>query len=312
MLQNVWNGVVQGAIYAIVALGYTMVYGILLLINFAHGEVLMVGAYTGVVTLLGCAGSGAMSSAGFLPCLGIAAAAAAVVSAAYGFANERVVYRPMRGAPALAPLIGAIGASLVLQNFVMHAEGAAPIYVPATHPAWLSSLGGQGWEVLRLGSGVLVVTPLDLLVVAVSVVLMFGLWKFVTGTRTGTAMRATSQDRVMAGLVGIDVNRVISLTFVIGSALAGVAGVLLALFTTQAKFDMGFTAGLKAFTAAVLGGIGNIRGAMLGGILLGLVEAVGIQALGAEYKEVYAFVVLLVVLIVRPKGILGERVAEKV
>jgi branched-chain amino acid transport system permease protein len=308
VLQNVWNGLVAGAIYAIVALGYTMVYGILLLINFAHGEILMLGAYAGVVVLAGCAGTGFMEQAGFLPCLGIATVSAMVVSAAYGFMNERAVYRPLRTAPSLAPLIGAIGVSMVLQNFVMRTQGTAPLYAPTTQPAYVASLGASGWEV----AAGLVIGPLDLVVVVVCVALMAGLWLFVNKTRIGTAMRATSMDRVMAGLVGIDVDRVVSVTFVIGSALAAVAGLLLALYTTQAKYDMGFVSGMKAFTAAVLGGIGNVPGAMVGGVLLGLAEAVGIQAFGAEYKEVYAFVILLATLLVRPKGLLGERVAEKV
>jgi branched-chain amino acid transport system permease protein len=305
--QILWNGLVQGAIYATVALGYTMVYGILLLINFAHGEVLMLGAYTGVATLAGCAGSGAMESLGFVPCLVVATLSAMAVSAAYGFTIERAAYRPLRGAPTLSPLIGAIGVSIVLQNFVMRTQGTAPLYVPTTQPAYVRSFGGVAWDL-----GVLTIAPLDLVILGVCVALMWGLWLFVQRTRTGTAMRATAQDRVMAGLVGIDVNRVVSVTFVIGSALAAVAGVMLSLYTTQAKFDMGFLAGIKAFTAAVLGGIGNVPGAMLGGVLLGLAEALGIQLFGAEYKEVYAFLVLLTVLVVRPKGILGERVAEKV
>ena len=307
MIQNLWNGLVSGAIYAIVALGYTMVYGILMLINFAHGEVLMLGAYTGVVTLAGCAGSGAMERVGFVPCLVAALLGGMAVSAAYGFTIERASYRPLRKAPPLSALIGAIGISTLLQNFVMKTQGTAPLYAPTTHTAYMSTLGAESWDFGRL-----TIAPLDVLILVVCVALMAGLWAFVQHSRTGKAMRSTSQDRVMAGLVGIDVNRVISTTFVIGSALAAVAGVLLSLFTTQAKYDMGFVYGMKAFTAAVLGGIGNVPGAMLGGVVLGLAECVGIQLLGFEYKEVYAFVVLLAVLIVRPRGLLGERVAEKV
>jgi branched-chain amino acid transport system permease protein len=314
VLQNVWNGLIQGAIYAVVALGYTMVYGILQLINFAHGEVLMVGAYAGVTVLAGCAGTGFMASAGFVPCLVAATLAAMLTAGAYGFANERAVYRPLRTAPSLSALIGAIGVSLVLQNYVMLVQGPAPVYAPTTHAAYRTSLGAAPWQ-LREGEdagGALQVSPLDLVILVVCVALMAGLWTYVHRTRAGTAMRATSQDRVMAGLAGIDTDRVIATTFVIGSALAAVAGVLLSLFTTQAKFDMGFVSGMKAFTAAVLGGIGNIRGAMVGGIVLGLAEAVGIQVFGAPYKEVYAFGILLAVLLLRPKGLLGERVAEKV
>jgi branched-chain amino acid transport system permease protein len=230
------------------------------------------------------------------------------VSGLYGYFLERVAYRPLRHAPALSPLISAIGMSIVLQNFVRLAQGSAPIYFPSWRPEYGAAFGASNNLVL----GGVVVTPLDLFIVVLCVLLMAGLYLFVQKSRLGKAMRATSQDRTMAGLVGISVDRVISVTFVIGSVLAAVAGLLLALYTTQAKFDMGFMAGMKAFTAAVLGGIGNLRGAMLGGILLGLAESVGIQVLGADYKEVYAFVVLLAVLIVRPRGIMGERVAEKV
>ncbi|MCG3136038.1 MAG: High-affinity branched-chain amino acid transport system permease protein LivH [Planctomycetes bacterium] len=306
MIQTLWDGFVQGALYAVVALGYTMVYGILMLINFAHGEVMMLGAYAGVVTLAGLAGSGAMASLGLPLCLCGAVLASMGVAACYGFVVERVAYRPLRGAGSLSPLISAIGVSIVLQNFVMLTQGNAPIYVPGADKAWQDALTG-GWT-----AGPLSVQPTDALIVAVCVLLMAGLWLFVQKTRIGTAMRATSQDRVMARLVGIDVDRVISATFVIGSALAAVAGVLTSLLTMQAKFDMGFLLGMKAFVAAVLGGIGNIPGAMLGGLLLGLVEAAGIYGLRADYKDVYAFGLLLVVLIARPRGLLGERVAEKV
>jgi branched-subunit amino acid ABC-type transport system permease component len=313
------------------------------------------------------------------------------ISGIYGFAVERVAYRPLRHAPMLSPLISAIGMSILLQNFVRIGQGPAPVYFPDSEPyaaafkdpannmtfgpyaatfgqlliaflvmlviaevfLWLDRRKGAadegteaslGWPrtiatvvrwtcVTVLFSGLLVgflsdffletqsfdtplgealVTPLDFFIMALCIVLMGGLYAFVQTTRLGKAMRATSEDKVMAGLVGISINRVISITFVIGSMLAAVAGVLLTLFTTQAKYDMGFMAGMKAFTAAVLGGIGNLRGAMLGGVVLGLAEAIGIQFFGADYKEVYAFVVLLIILVVRPKGILGERVAEKV
>ncbi len=309
MLQALLNGLVQGSVYAIVALGYTMVYGILLLINFAHGEVLMIGAYTAVVTLAGLAGSGTLETIGIVPGLGLATLSAMVVSALYGFSVERIAYRPLRKAPPLAPLISAIGVSIVLQNFVMLSQPGrtAPIYAPVNTPAYAEVFGAQGFNL-----GGASVTPLDIFIVLLCVAVMAGLWLFVQRTRFGTAMRATAQDKTMAGLVGISVDRVISVTFMIGSGLAAVAGLLLSLYTTQAKFDMGFSAGQKAFTAAVLGGIGNVPGAMLGGILLGLAENIGIQQFGAQYKDAYSFVVLLVVLIVRPRGILGERVAEKV
>jgi branched-chain amino acid transport system permease protein len=308
MLQALFNGLVQGSIYAVVALGYTMVYGILLLINFAHGEVVMVGAYASVLVFAALSAAGAVASAGLLPCLAASLLAAMAVSGLYGFALERAAYRPLRFAPSLSPLISAIGMSIFLQNFVRLGQGPSPIYFPMNSPAYEEVFGRE--NVVRMGP--VTATPLDLVIVGTCVLLMGGLYVFVMGTRLGKAMRATSQDKVMAGLAGISVDRVISVTFVIGSSLAAVAGMLLVLNTTQAKFDMGFMVGLKAFTAAVLGGIGNIRGAMLGGILLGIVEFTGIQLFGAEYKEVYAFGILLAVLIVRPRGLLGERVAEKV
>ena len=308
MLQALLNGLVQGGIYAVVALGYTMVYGILLLINFAHGEVVMIGAYASVLVFAALTWAGTAAALGIVPCLGISLVAAMAVSGLYGYFLEKVAYRPLRHAPALSPLISAIGMSIVLQNFVRVAQGSAPVYLPAWTPEYQSAFGASR----SFSIGGATITPLDLIIVVLCVVLMAGLYAFVQRTRLGKAMRATSQDRTMAGLVGISVDRVISVTFVLGSVLAAVAGLLLALYTTQAKFDMGFMAGMKAFTAAVLGGIGNLRGAMLGGVLLGVAEAVGIQAFGAEYKEVYAFLVLVAVLIVRPRGIMGERVAEKV
>ncbi len=308
MLQSLLTGLVQGSIYAIIALGYTMVYGILVLINFAHGEILMIGAYASVLVYAALTFAGTTATLGVLPCLAVALLAAMAVAGLYGYSLERVAYRPLRHAPALSPLISAIGMSIFLQNYVRLAQGSAPVYFPA-HTAEYRAVFG---EANNLEVGGVLVTPLDLFILVLCVLLMVGLYAFVQTTRLGKAMRATSMDKTMAGLVGISVDRVISVTFVIGSVLAAVAGLLLALYTTQAKFDMGFMAGMKAFTAAVLGGIGNLRGAMVGGILLGLAESVGIQLLGADYKEVYAFVVLLVVLVVRPRGIMGERVAEKV
>jgi branched-chain amino acid transport system permease protein len=308
MLQALVTGLVQGGIYAIVALGYTMVYGILLLINFAHGEVLMLGAYASVLAYAALTFAGYPESAGVLPCLFLSLLAAMAVSGTYGFFLERVAYRPLRHAPSLSPLISAIGMSIVLQNFVRLAQGSAPIYFPAWTEEYRRTFG----EGNNIHVGSAIVTPLDLFILALCVALMAALYAFVSRTRLGKAMRATSQDKVAAGLMGISIDRVISVTFVIGSVLAAVAGMLLALYTTQAKFDMGFMAGMKAFTAAVLGGIGNLRGAMLGGVLLGLAESLGIQYLGADYKEVYAFVVLLAVLVLRPRGLMGERVSEKV
>jgi branched-chain amino acid transport system permease protein len=307
MIQSLANGLVQGALYAIIALGYTLVYGILLMINFAHGEVLMVGAYAGVLVLTGIVAGGLAASFGIVPALLVTIVFAMVVAGAHGVVLERIAYRPLRKAHQLAPLISAIGMSIVLQNYVRLAQGSTPVYVPSSTPEYRAVFGRRGIEV-----GELRITPLDLAILVLCVALMAGLWVFIHRTRLGKAMRATSQDRVMAGLVGIDTDRVIMTTFAIGSMLAAVAGVLLTLYTGSAKFTMGFLPGMKAFTAAVLGGIGNVAGAMLGGIVLGLAEAAGIYFISADYKEVYSLAILLLILVVRPRGLLGERVAEKV
>jgi branched-chain amino acid transport system permease protein len=295
--------------YAIVALGYTMVYGILVLINFAHGEVVMVGAYTGVAAMAALTWGGQVESLGFLPCTAAAMLASMAVSALYGFSIERVAYRPLRHAPALSPLISAVGVSIFLQNFVQLSRGSAPVYMPMNGPEYREVFYRETpWRIAGAD-----VRPLDVLILVVCIALCVALWFFVQRTRLGKAMRATSQDKTMAGLIGISVDRVISITFMIGSMLAAVAGVLLTLYNEgQASTEMGFKAGMSAFTAAVLGGIGNLPGAMLGGVLLGLAEATGIHFFGANHKAVYTFVILLAVLVVRPRGIMGERVAEKV
>ena len=307
MIQSLLNGLVQGALYAIIALGYTLVYGILMMINFAHGEVLMVGAYAGVMVITGLVVGGLAASMGIVPALLLAMLFAMAVAGAHGVLLERLAYRPLRKAHHLAPLISAIGMSIVLQNYVRLAQGSTPVYVPSNSPEYRAVFGARGIEF-----GDVRITPLDLMILGVCVVLMAALYLFIHRTRMGKAMRATSQDKVMSALVGIDTDRVIMLTFGVGSMLAAVAGVLLTLYTGSAKFTMGFLPGMKAFTAAVLGGIGNVPGAMLGGIVLGLAEAAGIYYISADYREVYCLVVLLVVLILRPRGLLGERVAEKV
>lgn len=293
MLQSLLNGLVQGALYAIIALGYTLVYGILMMINFAHGEVLMVGAYAGVLVISGLVAAGLAASVGIVPALCVTIVFAMVVAGAHGAMIERFAYRPLRKAHQLAPLISAIGISIVLQNYVRLAQGSTPVYVPSNTPEYRETFGARGLEF-----GDVRVTPLDLFILGLCVALMVALYLFIDRTRLGKAMRATSQDRVMAGLVGIDTNRVIMSTFIVGSMLAAVAGVLLTLYTGKASFTMGFQPGMKAFTAAVLGGIGNVPGAMLGGILLGLAEAAGMYFVSANYKEVYP----LVILHVRPHG----------
>jgi branched-chain amino acid transport system permease protein len=230
-----------------------------------------------------------------------------LVAGAHGVLLERIAYRPLRKAHQLAPLISAIGMSIVLQNYIRLAQGSTPVYMPQNDPEYRAVFGARGIEF-----GDVRITPLDMTILVVCVALMAGLWLFISRTRMGKAMRATSQDKVMSALVGIDTDRVIMITFAVGSMLAAVAGVLLTMYTGSAKFTMGFLPGMKAFTAAVLGGIGNVPGAMLGGIVLGLAEAAGIYFISADYKEVYPLVILLVILVLRPRGLLGERVAEKV
>ena len=298
-LQQLVNGLTIGSVYALIALGYTMVYGIIELINFAHGEIYMIGAYLGIVfltllTLTGLAGT-SLGLAMVLVFVG-----AIVYCAAYGFTLEKVAYKPLRRSPRLAPLISALGMSIFLQSFVFLAQGARPKVFPH-----LFSGTGFDFAGARL-------TYIQIFIFLVSVVLMIGLNYFVRQTRTGKAMRATAQDSRMAALVGINVDRVISTTFVIGSILAAVAGVMVAMYYGYVDYVIGFQAGLKAFTAAVLGGIGNIPGAMLGGMLLGLIEALGAGYISSEYKDVFAFTILVLVLIFRPSGLLGEQTPQKV
>ena len=297
--QQLINGLALGAVYALIALGYTMVYGILQLINFAHGEIYMLGAYLGIIVL------------GVLTYLGLTAYSlplslllTVIISmlfcAAYGAVIERVAYRPLRNASKLAPLISAVGMSIILQNFVMLAQGKEYKNLPPMLPS-------QG--VIIFGANV---SPAQVFILTASVLIMVGLQFFVARTRLGKAMRATSQDRVMAGLVGININKVISITFMIGSSLAAVAGVMVTLYYGVVHFFMGYLAGIKAFTAAVLGGIGSIPGAMLGGFMLGLIENFGASYISSAYKDAFAFVVLIITLIIRPAGLLGQKSVDKV
>ncbi len=297
-LQQIINGLTVGSVYALIALGYTMVYGILGLINFAHGEIYMIGAYLGVIffgifTVLGVTAKSLPLSIVLTFLLAI------VYSSAYGYTIERVAYRPLRHAPRLSPLITALGISIFLQNYVMLSQGAKDKVFP--------SLISGGVPI-----GNATVSYLQMIIMLTSVILMTALHFFITKTRLGTAMRATAQDKKMASLLGINVDSVISATFVIGSGLAAAGGVMIAMHYGLINFYMGYVAGLKAFTAAVLGGIGNIPGAMLGGIVLGLVESFGAGYISAEYKDVFAFAILILVLIFKPSGLLGENLQEKV
>lgn len=304
MIEAFTNGITRGAIYALIALGYTMVYGILGMINFAHGEIFMIGMFAGIIFLAACTTLG-WTVMGFGICLLLAFLFAMLVSAAFGYTNERIAYRPLRHAHVLSPLISAIGMSIFLQNFVMNLQSKEKIDFPRKFSELLTgnevSLGGDAH-----------ISWLQLFIITASILLMAALTLFIHRTKLGKAMRATAQDKTMASLVGIPIDRVISVTFVIGSALAAAAGMMVAMYNGIAKFDLGYVAGIKAFTAAVLGGIGNIPGAMLGGFLIGLAEDITAYKWGSDWKDVIAFLILIVVLIVRPKGILGERVAEKV
>jgi branched-chain amino acid transport system permease protein len=304
-VQQVINGLVLGSLYSLIALGYTMVYGILNLINFAHGDVLMVGALT-AVSMIFVLKAQFPELPGWL--LLLAGTVAAIpVCVAVSLIIERVAYRPLRNAPRLAPLITAIGVSIVLQTLAMMIWGRNYISVPQLLPSEpINFLGAT-------------VTVSKLAIIVLSAIIMAGLMLLVNRTKRGRAMRATAENPRVAGLMGVNPNYVIAVTFAIGAALAAVAGVMIAATYSVAHFYMGFMPGLKAFTAAVLGGIGNIPGAMVGGLLLGLIESLGAGyigqltggVLGSHYQDVFAFIVLCAVLILRPSGLLGERVADR-
>jgi branched-chain amino acid transport system permease protein len=304
-LQQLFNGLVLGSVYALVALGYTMVYGILQLINFTHGEVLMVGAMVSltVVSLLQTFLPGMAPWAMMLLALLTAIPACMALSAAI----ERLAYRPLRNAPRLAPLITAIGLSIVLQTLAMLVWGPNPMVFPDLLPTIPIQWQGA------------FIAPKQLLILAVSAVLMAALVLLIQYSRLGRAMRAVSESPSMAMLMGINPDKIIALTFMIGAALAAVAGLLVAMNYNIVHFTMGFILGLKAFTAAVLGGIGNVPGAVLGGLLLGIIESLGAGYigditggfLGSHYQDIFAFAVLILVLLFRPSGLLGERVADR-
>jgi len=296
-LELFFGGLTRGSIYALIALGYTMVYGIIELINFAHGEIYMIGAFTALIV------SSVLAFAGFsgLSVLFLAAAVAIIYSAAYGFTVEKIAYKPLRQASRLSPLISAIGMSIFLQNYVMLAQTSDFLPFPSLLPE-LPFLEGLGFSI---GSTELII----LMTTAVSMVLLTLLIKF---TKMGKAMRATAQDRKMAMLVGVDVNRTISYTFIIGSVLAAIGGVLIASHIGRINFYIGFIAGIKAFTAAVLGGIGSIPGAVLGALVLGWTESFATGYVSSDYEDVFAFLLLVIILIVRPSGLLGRSTVQKV
>jgi len=296
-LELFFGGLTRGSIYALIALGYTMVYGIIELINFAHGEIYMIGAFTALIV------SSVLAFAGLsgLSVLFLAAAVAIIYSAAYGFTVEKIAYKPLRQASRLSPLISAIGMSIFLQNYVMLAQTSDFLPFPSLLPE-LPFLEGLGFSI---GSTELII----LMTTAVSMVLLTLLIKF---TKMGKAMRATAQDRKMAMLVGVDVNRTISYTFIIGSVLAAIGGVLIASHIGRINFYIGFIAGIKAFTAAVLGGIGSIPGAVLGALVLGWTESFATGYVSSDYEDVFAFLLLVIILIMRPSGLLGRSTVQKV
>jgi branched-chain amino acid transport system permease protein len=303
LLQQIINGLVLGSVYALVALGYTMVYGIINLINFAHGEVLMVGALVSWTVVTALADSGLP---GWLILL-ISLIVAVVVCAALNFVIEKVAYRPLRNAPRLAPLITAMGMSLLLQTLAMIIW--KPNYKP--YPILLPS------EPFVIGGAVINTT--QILILASTAITLIALMWLVNRTKLGRAMRATAENPRVAALMGVKPDMVISATFIIGAALAALAGVMYAANYGSVQHTMGFLPGLKAFTAAVFGGIGNLAGAVVGGVLLGLIESLGAGyigtltggVLGSHYQDIFAFIVLILVLTVRPQGLLGERVADR-
>jgi branched-chain amino acid transport system permease protein len=300
-LQQLINGIALGSIYGLVAIGYTMVYGIIGMINFAHGDIFMVGAFLALIAFLALLAIGltAVPLALFLVLI-----IAMLIAALYGWTVERLAYRPLRGSHRLAPLISAIGMSIILQNYVQLAQGARVKPLPPLIPGGYTLFEQNGFAVQ--------VSNVQIIIVVTTLVLMAAFSWLVAATKLGRDMRACEQDLKMAALVGVDVDRTISLTFVIGAALAAVAGIMYLLYYGVIDFFIGFVAGVKAFTAAVLGGIGSLPGAMLGGLLIGLIETFWSAYFSAEYKDVAAFSILVLVLIFMPTGILGRPEVEKV
>lgn len=300
-LQQLINGLTLGAVYGLIAIGYTMVYGIIGMINFAHGDIYMVSAFIAVTgfTLLAAFG---VSSVPFA--LIVVLIVAVLFTSVYGWAVERVAYRPLRGSTRLAPLISAIGMSIFLQNMVQLTQGARVKPIPPM-------LTG-GIDIYETAEFTVRIAYSQILIVLVTVGLMIGFSWLITRTSFGRQQRACEQDRTMTALLGINVDRTISLTFMLGAALAAVAGVMVTVYYGVVDFYIGFVAGIKAFTAAVLGGVGSLPGAMLGGLLIGLIEAFWSSYLSAEYKDVATFSILILVLMFRPSGLLGRPEVEKV
>lgn len=297
MLQLIWNGLFVGSFYALVALGYSMVYGIIKLLNFAHGDLYMVGAFLSFIIVGGLTGLLGIVS---IPVLLLVLLITMLLTGGIGVVIERVAYRPLRKSPRLAVLITAVGVSFTLEYAVRQIFGPNPKVFPVR-------LSGNPIDILGAR-----ITVAQIVLMVVAALLMFFLQRYIMHTREGRAMRAIALDQKAALLMGVNVNKVISRTFFIGSALAGAAGVMAAAYYGSIDFLMGFVIGLKAFTAAVIGGIGNLYGAMLGGLVLGLLESFGTNFFGGEWRDVFAFGFLILLLIFKPTGLLGERVVERV
>ena len=301
LLSQIVNGLTQGSLYALVAIGFVIIFGTMNLVTFAHGEVYMIGSYVAFIAIAGLAMMGLDS----VPLLMTAAfIASIVVTSAYGYSIERIAYRPLRGSNRLIPLISAIGMSIFLQNTVLLAQDSKDKSIPNLIPGNFSIGPGGAHEVL--------ISYMQIVVFVVTLIAMLGLTLFISRSRLGRACRACAEDIKMANLLGINTNNIIALTFVIGAALAAIAAVLLSMQYGVINPNAGFLVGLKAFTAAVLGGIGSIPGAMLGGLVLGVAEAFGADVFGDQYKDVVAFGLLVLVLLFRPTGILGRPEVEKV
>ena len=301
LIQQLINGLTIGSTYALIAIGYTMVYGIIGMINFAHGEIYMIGSYITFIVIAGLLGMGMVS----LPLiLFIALVIAVLIASTYGWTVERVAYRPLRGSNRLIPLISAIGMSIFLQNYVVLSQGSRDVALP--------QMISGGWTFGDPNLFEVSFSYMQLFIWAATFITMLSLTLFISRSRMGRACRACSEDIGMTNLLGVDTNRVIAMTFIIGAALAAIAGLLLSLYYGVINPFVGFMAGLKAFTAAVLGGIGSIPGAMLGGLILGVTEALTAAYFPSEYKDVVSFSLLVLILLFRPSGLLGKPEVEKV
>ncbi len=303
-VQQLINGLTLGSIYGLIAIGYTMVYGIIGMINFAHGDIFMVGAFIALIALIIVGATAGMPVLVLLAALIVVLAVAMALTAVWGWAVERVAYRPLRGSFRLAPLITAIGMSIVLENYIQVVQGARVKPLPP--------IVSGGYSIMQSGDFSVHLSNIQIIIMVTTVVLMIAFTLLIARTALGRSQRACEQDARMAALLGVNVDRTISITFVVGAALAAVAGMMFLLYYGVIDFYIGFNAGIKAFTAAVLGGIGSLPGAMLGGLLIGLIETFWSAYFSVEYKDVAAFSILAITLIFLPSGLLGRPEVEKV